>query len=36
MEWTDPAQDMGQWRVLANMVMNLWVHKILGYASVAA
>jgi hypothetical protein len=25
MDWIDLAQDMGQWRALVNMVMNLWV-----------
>jgi hypothetical protein len=25
MEWIDLAQSRGQWRVLVNTVMNLWV-----------
>jgi hypothetical protein len=25
MDWIDLAQDMGQWRVHVNTVMNLWV-----------
>jgi hypothetical protein len=25
MDWIDVVQDRDQWRVLVNMVMNLWV-----------
>jgi hypothetical protein len=27
MEWTDLAEDRGQWRVLVSTVKNLWVRK---------
>jgi hypothetical protein len=30
MDWIDLAQDMNQWRVLVNTVVNLLAHKMLG------
>jgi hypothetical protein len=30
MDWTDLAQDRGQWKALVNMVLNLLVKKCWG------
>jgi hypothetical protein len=30
MDWIDLAQDRDQWRILLNMVMNLWVPQNVG------
>jgi hypothetical protein len=30
MDWIDLAEDRDQWRALVNVVMNFWVHKMLG------
>jgi hypothetical protein len=35
-DWIGLAQDRYRWRALVNVVMNLWLHKMLGNYRVAA
>jgi hypothetical protein len=34
-DWIDVAQDRDKWRALVDVVMNFWVHKVLGIYGVA-